>query len=209
MGAPGLGPGDERSYDGPAMEPIIEDRAILVVDSRGDVAAALRNRIPPSRAYVIRRGPDEADAAAVRLLPFPFAVVGVTRDERPVLPPGLRGLLAAAPVLVVWQGAPPDDLPAHTVVVADVADCLDRVGALVDAEVAGVTLADYRGVDADGRQVRDCCALEAMVARPDGPWRLAAATADEVERSIADAQLPLRVQSRADGSLRIQASLLV
>ncbi len=209
MGPAGLGPDDERSYHGPAMEPVIEDRSILVVDSRGDVAAALRNRVPPSRAYVIRRAPDEADGAAARLLPFPFAVVGVTREGRPGLPPGVRGLIASAPVVVVWQGTPPEDLPAHTVIVADVAECLERVGALVDAEVAGVTLADYRGVDAAGREVRDCWALEAVVALPEGPWRLAAATAQDVERSIANAHLPLRVQSRADGGIRLQASLPV
>jgi hypothetical protein len=189
------------------MEPTIEDRSILVIDSRGDIAAALRSRVPPSRAYVIRRAPDEADEAVAALVPFPFAVVGITRDTPPTLLAGLRELLATKPVPIVWQGGPPDDLPAHAVLVDDLAECRERVAALVDADIAGVTLADFRGIDWDGRELRGCCALEGVVSLPEGPWRLPAALLAEVGQTIAAAGLPLRLEDAGGGAIRLCASV--
>jgi hypothetical protein len=187
------------------MEPTIEDRSILVIDSLGDVAAALRRHVPPSRAYVLRFPYEEAEEAAARLLPFPFAVVGVTRDAPPAVPPGLLGLMARHPIPVVWQGQPPADLPAHALLVDEVMECRKRVDALVDTEVADVILADFDGIEWQGREVHGCRALEGMLSLPQGPWTLPATVLGDVQQTIDAEGLPLRLDRDSCGAVRLVA----
>ncbi len=174
----------------------IVDRAILVVDPRIDAVVGLRDRIPPERALLRRAGP--LDTAALRahlaaLRPFPFAVVGVSRDgSPPSLCEPLREVCARHPIPVLWWGEPPPGLPPHLVRVERWAELRDATLALLAGAPGGVELADHRGLRYGGSLLHSP-QLEGLVAAHPRPFALGWRAVQSARGAISRHRLPLRV----------------
>jgi hypothetical protein len=171
----------------------IVDRVILVVDSRPDAVVGLRDRIPPERALLRRAQPCTVDTELAAVHPFPFAVVGVTRDgEIPMVSPQLVELVCSRPIPVAWWGEVPSGLPSHAEKVARWAEVRDTVVGLLASAPGGVRLADHRGLQHRGQRLRSP-ELEGLVAGHPRAFALDWRAAQRVQAAIARHRLPLRV----------------
>ena len=154
-------------------------RGIVVITPDGELAVALRDRVPREFAVVRDARPEDAAAVAAACLPWPWMVVGATTP----LPPGLATLLRTRPVLTMWLGAAPTGLPLHARRFARPAALLDAVDQARTASVGGMRLAPGSGVEmGDGTLLRGST-LDALVgafpggfAVPSRAFRTAAAT---------------------------------
>ena len=182
----------------------INDRAILVIDPEPDTAVSLRDRISTRRAIVRRTEASGAEDQIRTLKPHPFAVVGVTRgSEPPVLSPAVLGVLASEPIPVVWRGTPPKGLPSNAVLTDGFSAFRDSVVALVGRTAGRVSLADHRGVEADGLNIA-CPQLEGLIAGGDVEWTGPAARLRSAKSAIARHHLPLEIVRPRPGVARLE-----
>lgn len=184
----------------------IIDRAILVVDASPDAVVALRDRIPPERALLRRAQPRTLEGELAAVHPFPFAVVGVTRDgDVPLMPPGLLELVNSRPVPVVWWGEVPAGLPCHARQVARWGEWRDAVVGLLASAPGGVRLADHRGLTYGAQRLRSP-ELEGLVAGYPGAFALDWRAAQRATAAISRHQLPLRVTRPAAGVVHLEVA---
>jgi hypothetical protein len=182
------------------------DRAILVIDQRPALAVALLDRIPPAQAIIHRTAPAESGDASTRLRPWPFAVLGATRDtDPPLIPPALLHLFHTRPIPVLWLGALPADLPVHARSLANATALLDAAERLLtpDPALAPLCLAAHRGLSLRGRTIQSP-ALEGMLAAPATHWALPPTAVRAARDAIARHHLPLRIVTDADDRIHLE-----
>jgi hypothetical protein len=140
-------------------------RCIVVITDDGELAVAVRESVPAGMAFVRDARPDDAAEVAAACLPWPWMVVGATGS----LTPGLESLLRMRPVLTLWLGAVPTELPAHAMQFERHTALLAAVTRACTANVGGMRLAPGSGVElADGRLLQGAT-LDALVgAHPRG-----------------------------------------
>jgi hypothetical protein len=170
----------------------IRGRAIVVLEERPFLWAALRQRVEPAVAYVLSATPDEIRAVWDDCDPWPWVLAGTTRE----LPDGLGQLLAGAPVAVHWLGQPPAALPPGSAVHDDWLALAEDLAVLGDRAVNGVRLLRNRGLrTADGRTVLDVAHVEGLMGAPAG---LAAVDEHAVAAELTRGRLPLRLAWQGD-----------
>lgn len=166
------------------MSRVVRGRAIVVLEERPFLWAALRERVEPATAYVLGATPDEIGDVWRSCDPWPWVLAGATTRLADDLP----GLLAGAPVAVHWLGQPPAGLPPGTVTHGDWLRLAAALAGLGQASLNGVRLLRNRGLrTADGRPVLGVPHVEALLAATAGlPVDEAA-----VARELAAGRLPL------------------
>jgi hypothetical protein len=137
-------------------------RTILVVADRPHLPAMVRERVPSQVALTRWAQPDQVTQVWHRCRPWPWVVVGVGAAPEP-----LTELSTGHPAVMAWMAAPGRLLPSSWVGLSDwnqLSIWLDRLR----RPRAGLRLAPYRGVNAEGRVVR-APAVEALIAaHPSG-----------------------------------------
>lgn len=153
-----------------------------------ELATALRDRLDRAYVTVLEVRPGEEAEVVAACHPWPWMVVGATvRITAEVV-----DRLGRAPVLVIWQGAQPFGLPAHTVAGQSFAHIARSIEVALAGEVAGMSLDVGDGLSMPDGAHASCPALEALVASHPHPvfapwWRFHSAT-----RTLAAHGVPLR-----------------
>ena len=174
-----VGASDDRSMLG-VLAPD-HSRSVVVVTDDGELAVAVRDTVPPAIALVRDARPGDAGDIAAACLPWPWMVVGST----PVLPRDVTAVLRARPVLSLWLGPPPADLPADARRFERPAALLEAVTAACRADVGGMRLAPGSGVELhDGTLLRGAT-LEALVAAHPRPVPLSSRSFRTVSDTLA------------------------
>ena len=156
-------------------------RAILVVTVDGELAVAVRERVPRGMAVVRDAREADADDIATACLPWPWMVVG----SAVTVPSGLASIIRDRPVLTLWLGAPPAGLPGHARMFDRPAALLDAVALACCARVGELRLAPGNGVELrDGIMLRGAT-LEALVAAYPASIAVPARTSRSIAAALA------------------------
>lgn len=130
-----------------------------MIAANGDLAVALRERVPRGLAVVRDVRPEEMSEGLSACRPWPWMVVGaVDQVSGPV-----RTTLHSRPVLAFWQGAVPEGLPAHLRGFASFRALADAVTSALHAGIGGLRLAPGCGVELPDGRMSQSLELQALV----------------------------------------------
>ena len=164
------------------------DRSLVVVATGGELAVGLRDSLDRARVVVKDARPEEAVAAATSCRPWPWMLVGSV----PELPTGLAPVLACRPIVVLWLGPSPSELPVHRRCFTRYSELAAAALQALDGEVAGMRLAVGAGVEfPDGRVARGA-ELEALVSAHPCGFALPSSAFRSATRTLAGRGVALR-----------------
>ena len=176
-------------------------RSVVAVSVAGELAVALRERIPRELAVVRDARPGDLGAVYAACVPFPWLLCG----DMAAVDTAVTVRLRRDPVAVGWIGELPAELPAHARRFASFRDLVNYVNNALRADVSGMRLAPGLGVSMPGGGSARSAPLEALIAaHPDGidaplpSFRSAA-------RALAAHRLGMRPQ-RSGGRVRLVAT---
>ncbi len=173
----------------------------MVVAEQPQLWAAIRDRVDPALALVRSARPSLLAEVWERADPWPWLVVGATRE----VPDALPGLVAGRPIPVLWLRRPEGDLPPGSHVHPGWASLAGRLDALAGASVFGLGFAPRRGIRVGARDhIARAPELEGLMAahpRALPPFEHQRRARLAIERH----HLPCRLQ--ADGrTVRLEAA---
>jgi hypothetical protein len=180
-------------------------RGIVVITPDGELAVAVRDSVPGGIALIRDARPEDAEEIARACLPWPWMVVGASA----ALTPGLATLLRTRPVLILWLGASPAGLPAHTLRFDRPAALIDAVISACSANVGGMRLAPGSGVELrDGTLLRGAT-LDALLGAHPGGFALPARTFRSVGAALARHDAGWTPERDADARITLRPSRVV
>ncbi len=134
-------------------------RSVLVIAEDPELAVALRDRLDRAYVTVLDIRPSEADEAIRDRHACPWMVVGTVRQ---ITDEALRAL-ARRPVLLLWLGTAPAQLPRHARSLLRYSEVAAALEEAIAADVGGMRLAPGCGLQMpDGCHAADD-ALEVLV----------------------------------------------
>jgi hypothetical protein len=180
-----------------ASFPTAQGRTILVLGGDPELATALRDRLDRAYVTVIEAGPADALGAMRSCRPWPWMAIGAGRA------PGAEVVaeISRSPVLVVWRGAHPVGLPAHSIAATRFSEVVGAVEAALHADVGGVRLDIGGGLAMPGGAHSGNATLEALVAAHPRPLFLTPAHLRSAVRALSVHRVPLRPVRLAGGAV--------
>jgi hypothetical protein len=174
-------------------------RSIVVITTDGELAVAVRDIVPSGIAVVRDARPDDAAEVAAACLPWPWMVVGATDS----LTPELARVLRSRPVLTMWLGAAPAELPVHAMRFDHHTALLDAVDAACIATVGDMRLAPGSGVElADGTLLRGAT-LDALIGAYPRGFALPSRTFRSVSAALSRAHAGWTTARDADACIAL------
>jgi hypothetical protein len=156
------------------------DRTLVVLAADGELAVALRDRSDRGLVVVKDARPEEAEAVIRSCRPWPWMLVGAVPEAGPAVVAALR-----RPVLALWYGCRPPELPRHARAFARFADLAAAVQRALGGEHAGMRLGTGAGVELPGGRHIAGAALQALVSAGDTGFDLPLGTFRAAARSLA------------------------
>jgi len=172
---------------------------VLVISEDIELAVALRDRLDRGYVTVCDARTAEADAAVRGCHPWPWMVVG----DGAGLARAAVELLGRHPTLLLWRGAPPPGLPAHTRQLQRFSELAAAAESALGAEVGGIRLAPGAGVTMPDGRHHAGAALEALVASHPRPLFAAAHHFRTVDATLDAHAVALHVTRTAAGGARL------
>ncbi|MDQ6847401.1 MAG: hypothetical protein M3019_07445 [Candidatus Dormibacteraeota bacterium] len=174
-----------------------DGRTVLVVSEDIELAVALRDRLDRAYVTVCDVGTAEAEAAVRGCHRGPWMVIG---DGAGLAQAAVK-LLGRYPTLLLWRGAPPAGLPAHTRQLRLFSELAAAAEAALGAEVGGIHLAPGAGVTMPDGRHHAGAALEVLVASHPWPVFAAAHHFRTVDATLDAHAVPLHVTRTAAGGV--------
>jgi len=168
-----------------AAEP---DRALVVLAADGELAVALRENLDRQRVVVKDARPEEVEDAMRSCHPWPWMLVGAV----PELPLPVVAALTRQPVLVLWYGPGPVELPRHARRFDRFAELAAAAARALEQEVGGLRLAIGCGVDLPCGGYSRSAELQALVAAAPAGFDLPLSAFRSAAHALAAADLPWR-----------------
>lgn len=164
------------------------DRALVVISADGELAVGLREHLDRVRVVVKDARPAEAGSALESCRPWPWMVVGNVTE----LASDVQSVLARHPVLVLWLGPLPRDLPPHARGLSRYSMLAGAASHALDGEVAGMRLAIGMGVELPGGRISRSASLQALVSAYPAGFDLPLMSFRSAARILASEGVPLR-----------------
>jgi hypothetical protein len=176
-------------------------RTLLVVAEQPQLWAAIRDRLDPALALVRSTRPSGLAEVWARADPWPWLVVGATRE----VPEALPSLVAGRPIPVLWLRRPAGTLPPASAVHATWSGLAARLDGLAGACVFGLRFAPRRGIRTEDRHhIAQAPELEGLMAAHPGALPLFE-DVRRARRTIARHSLPCRLAADAQ-TVRLEAA---